>query len=276
MDEYVEEQVKSIEDQKVKHIKKRKGVLAFMKTFPVFVSNIEAMLPSPMVNNFPIRNRVDKVYAEMNRAMFETVRFIAKDSPVALGGQKSQGQATGDSEDKEILNYHILIIENMHHYLEEVDVKGIAVLQDGKESALKEMAEHLDLYLAAIIRRPLGKLLDFLESTESLMKSSVDKPSSIANHASHSRSAFKRVLSSYDSKEITKGIDALKKRVHKHFGEADDPGLSQNLINKVLRECGERYTAIYERTTRVVADVYEGSLEIEFKREDFTSAFRRI
>ena len=269
---FVREQVSAIEDQKVRH-KKRKGVLAFMKTFPLFASTIEAMLPS--ANGYPIRTMVDKVYGEINQAMFETLRFIAKDSPVAMGGQKSQGQGTGEAEDKEILNYHILLIENMNHYLEEVDAKGNHVLQEGKESALKEMTEHLDLYLSAIIRRPLGKLLDFIESTESLIASAADAPTSIANRASHSRSTFKKILSSYDSKEVSKGIDTLKKRVVKHYGEADDPNLSQSLIAKVFRECGERYVSVYDRTAKIVADVYEGSLDIEFKREDIPLAFRR-
>ena len=273
-DRFIEEQIRGIEDTKVK-IKKRKGVIAFMKTFPYFASTIESMLPTPSANTYEVRHMVNDVYVRINKAMFESLKFIAKESPVVMAGQKAQGLTGGDAEDKEILNYHILLIENMNHYTEEVDVRGNPVLEEWKERAVKEMAEHMDLYLSAVIRRPLGKLLDFLESTESLLTNATNGPTSIATRASHSRATFKKLLSTFDAKEVRRGIEALKKRVEKHFGDADDPGLSRNLVQKVLRECEERYTEIYERTGRIVADVYEGGLEIEFKKEDVSGAFRR-
>ena len=273
-DRFVEEQIRGIEDTKVK-IKKRKGVIAFMKTFPFFASAVESMLSSPLAQHCEVRTMTNEVYVKINKAMFESLKFIAKESPVVMAGQKAQGQTGGDSEDKEILNYHILIIENMNHYLEEVDAKGNQVLQEWKENAVSEMAEHMDLYLSAVIRRPLGKLLDFIESTESLIASSPEGPTSIATRASHSRFTYKKLLSTFDAKEIRRGVETLKKRVDKHFGDADDPGLSRNLVAKVLRECEERYLSVHDRMNRIITDVYEGGLEIEFKKDDVTSAFKR-
>ncbi|MCJ1391095.1 hypothetical protein MMC18_003957 [Xylographa bjoerkii] len=271
---FVDEQIRGIEDTKVK-IKKRKGVIAFVKTFPYFSASLELMLPTPRADTYDVRHLVNDVYTKILKAMFESLKFIAKESPVVMTGHKPQGQFVGDAEDKEILNYHILLIENMNHYVEEIDVHGNPVLGGWKDRAINEMAEHMDLYLSAVIRRPLGKLLDFLESTESLLANAPNGPTSIATRASHSRSTFKKVLSTFDAKEIRRGIDTLKKRVEKHFGDADDPGLSRNLVQKVLRECEERYVSVHDRTSRIVADVYEGGLELEFKREDVASAFRR-
>lgn len=214
---------------------------------------------------------VNDVYSRINKAMFESLKFIAKESPVI---QKQQASTVGDTEDKEILNYHILLIENMNHYVEEVEVRDNPILEEWRTRAMNEMKEHMDLYLNAVIRRPLGKLLDFLESTESLLAHSPDGKA-IATRASHSRSTFKKLLSIFDVKEIRRGIETLRKRVEKHFGDADDPGLSRSLVQTVLRECEEEYGRIYERTGRIVQEVYEGESEIEFKREDVTVAFRR-
>lgn len=78
---FIEEQIRGIEETKVK-IKKRKGVIAFMKTFPVFSSAVENMLPS--IRNFenpPIRSVVNDAYQKLNKAMFESLKFIAKESP---------------------------------------------------------------------------------------------------------------------------------------------------------------------------------------------------
>ena len=62
-------------------------------------------------------------------------------------------------EDKEALNYHILLIENMNHYIECVDDRGDAILTEGKRKAQEEYDEHLNLYVDAVIRRPLGKIM---------------------------------------------------------------------------------------------------------------------
>ena len=270
---FVEEQIRGIEDTKVK-IKKRKGVIAFMKTFPNFSTAVENMLPhTRSLDHLPIRATINDAYQQINKTMFESLKFIAKENPTAT---QAQAGASGDPEDKEALNYHILLIENMNHYVEEVAVRNNPVLEDWNFRARAEMNEHMELYLAAVIRRPLGKLLDFLESTESLLRNNPGAPTSIATKASHSRSTFKKILSGYDVKEIKRGIDTLKKRVEKHFGEGDDtPGLSRELIMKVCKECETRYLDVGERVNKVVKDVYEGSLEVEWRREEVVGAFKK-
>ena len=152
---FLDEQIRAIEDTKVK-IKKRKGVIAFMKTFPHFSAAIENMLPpdSDGGDQLEVRRMVNDAYQRMNKAMFESLKVIAKESPTVMA---SQGQ--GDPEDKEALNYHILLIENMNHYMEEVDARADSVLEYWKAKAHDEYNEHIGLYVGAVIRRPLGKLL---------------------------------------------------------------------------------------------------------------------
>ncbi|KAI9717184.1 MAG: hypothetical protein M1812_004932 [Candelaria pacifica] len=271
---FLDEQIRAIEETKVK-IKKRKGIITFMKKFPNFSTAIENMLPPVAQNNdTDLRLLVNDAYSRLNKAMFESLKVIAKESPAVMAGQGAQGQGAGDPEDKEALNYHILLIENMNHYIEEVDARDNGVLKIWKRSAAQEMHEHMELYLGAIIRRPLGKLLDFLESTESLLLAAPSPPT-IATRASHSRSTFKKILANHDNKEIRRGIDTLKKRIEKHFGDADDPALSRGLVQKVYKECESRYLDIGERAKRINDSVYEGQLEVEWKREDVSAAFRR-
>lgn len=267
---FVDEQIRAIEDTKVK-IKKRKGVIAFFKTFPHFSVAIENMLPAADENNqLEIRRMVDDAYQKINKAMFESVKVIAKESPAVMA---SQGQ--GDPEDKEALNYHILLIENMNHYVEEVDARTDAVLLEWKVKAENEMKEHMGLYVDAVIRRPLGKLLEFIESTETLLVQPGSSPQAVATRSSHSRSIFKKLVHGNDAKEIRKGIEALKKRVDKHFGDADDPGLSRDLVFKVLKECEKKYNDVYDRTIRINQDVYAGEVEMDWGIRDVENAFRR-
>ncbi|KAF4637967.1 hypothetical protein G7Y89_g123 [Cudoniella acicularis] len=249
---FLDDQIRAIEETKVK-IKKRKGVIAFIRIFPSFSLTLETMLASS--GDLEIRETVNHAYTRINKAMFESLKVIARENPSA--------QTSGaDPEDKEALNYQILLIENMNHYLEEVDVRANPVLEDWKQNAAQEMDEHMTLYLGAVIRRPLGKLLDFLESTESLKLSRQpgEPASKISGMPSHSKSTFKKVLAGYDSKEIKRGIETLKKRVEKHFGDADDPGLSRGLVAKVLQNCERFYEKVEDRILTISRDVYDGDI----------------
>lgn len=278
---FLDEQIRGIEDTKVK-IKKRKGVISFMKTFPNFASTIENMLPSLRnLSNPTVRNLVNDAYQKINKTMFESLKFIAKEFPTTAGAAPSQnpmaGATAGDPGDKEALNYHILLIENMNHYIEEVSPRENPVLEEWKIRATKEMEQHMHLYISAITRRPLGKLLDFLESTESLLSNSASpaSPAAIAARASHSRSTFRKLLAQYDGKEIRRGIETLRKRVDKHFGDADEAELSRGLVVKVLQAVEGVYMEVGERVNRVIKEVYEGGLEMEWRREDVIGGLRR-
>lgn len=266
---FLDEQIRAIEDTKVK-INKRKGVIAFIRIFPSFSASLETMLAA--AESLEIRATVNTAYNRINKTMFESLKVIARENPAAAG----TGAAMGDPEDKEALNYQILLIENMNHYIEEVDARNNPVLEDWKETAAKEFDEHLNLYLGAVIRRPFGKLLDFLESTESQLQSLPQgaPPSNIAARASHSKATFKRLLATYDSKEIRRGIETLKKRVEKHFGDADDPGLSRGLVANVLEACEKYYENVEKRVVSISADVYDGEAMIEWSKSDVSGAFR--
>ncbi|KAJ4371235.1 hypothetical protein N0V83_004452 [Neocucurbitaria cava] len=268
---FLDEQIRAIEDTKVK-IKKRKGVIAFMKTFPHFSVAIENMVPpaSEGGDQLEIRRMINDAYQRINKAMFESLKVIAKESPAVMA---SQGQ--GDPEDKEALNYHILLIENMNHYMEEVDARTDSVLDYWKSKAQDEYKEHMNFYVDAVIRRPLGKLLEFAESTETLLGQPGATAQSIAQRSSHSRSVFKKLVHSHDAKELRKGIEALKKRVDKHFGDADDPALSRDLVFKVLKECEKKYIEVSERMVTINQDVYAGEVEIDWGSSEVNAAFRR-
>ncbi|EOA91743.1 uncharacterized protein SETTUDRAFT_178171 [Exserohilum turcica Et28A] len=268
---FLDEQIRAIEDTKVK-IKKRKGVISFMKTFPHFSVVIENMLPSAAEggDQLEIRRMVNDGYQRLNKAMFESLKVIAKESPTVMA---SQGQ--GDPEDKEALNYHILLIENMNHYMEEVDGRSVSVLEYWKSKAQDEYDEHMGLYVDAVIRRPLGKLLEFIESTETLLGQPGASAQAIAQRSSHSRSVFKKLVHSHDAKELRKGIESLKKRVDKHFGDADDPTISRDLVFKVLKECEKTYMKVSERMMTINQDVYSGEVEIDWGSKEIDAAFKR-
>lgn len=97
----------------------------------------------------------------------------------------------------------------------------------------------------------------------------------MAQRSSHSRSVFKKLANGHDAKELRKGIEALKKRVDKHFGDADDPTISRDLVFKVLKECEKKYSKVSERMMTINQDVYGGEVEIDWGTKEVDAAFRR-
>jgi hypothetical protein len=252
---FVDDQVRAIEETKVK-IKKRKGVISFVRIFPHFATAIENMLVN-VDPSLPIRKMVDREYDRVLKSMFDSLRVIARENPAlgSAGGPATSSanlsssaasttttitaasSASADPEDKEALNFHILLIENMNHFLEEVPAHTSRsthqpsfdreVLADWRETAQRELHEHLQLYLAAVMRRPLGKLLEHLENIEAQLQAG-KAPSMIAAQPSNSKTVFNKVLGQYDAKEVRKGIEALRKRVEKHFGDDDESSSSSS------------------------------------------------
>ncbi|KAF5024799.1 hypothetical protein F66182_3115 [Fusarium sp. NRRL 66182] len=263
---FVDEQLRAIEETKVK-ISKRKGVISFIRIFPAFSAAVENMLVG-VDATLAARGTIDREYDRILKTMFDSLMVIARENPTV--GVTS---GSADPEDKEALNFHILLIENMNHFLEETDSRGLDVLEEWKEKANATYYEHMNLYLNAVMRRPLGKVLEHLENMEAQLQTGKSPPS-IAAQPSNSKTVFNKVLGNYDSKEIRKGIEALRKRVEKHFGDADDPALSRGLVSKVLAECEEFYEKVERRVGAVTTNVYGGDVLFEWPRADVKAAFR--
>lgn len=302
---FVDDQIRAIEETKVK-IKKRKGVIHFIRIFPNFATAVENMLASstssPTDAPLPARRMVDREYDRILKSMFDSLKVIARENPAlattsttttsssSLLPTSTTTSAVADPEDKEALNFHILLIENMNHFLEEVDnTRGLEVLDDWREAAQREMAEHMGLYLNAVMRRPLGKLLEHLENVEAQLQGG-KSPAAIAAQPSNSKTVFNKVLGGYDGREVRKGIEALRKRVEKHFGDEEAAGsvggvplgvpgaggrqvADSSLVNRVLRECERFYGDVGMRIGRVTTDVYGGDVLFEWPRAEVRAAF---
>ncbi|OAA51610.1 Exocyst complex, component Exoc1 [Metarhizium rileyi] len=264
---FVEEQIKAIEETKVK-INKRKGVISFFRVFPSFMTAVENMV-SGLDPSLALRRMIDREYDRVLKSMFDSLMVIARERPAVVG--VSSGPA--DPEDKEALNFHILLIENMNHFLEDTDTRGLEVLEEWKDQANTEYHEHMGMYLNAVMRRPLGKLLDYLENIEAQIQTG-KTPTAIARQPSNDKAIFNKILGNFDSKEVRKGVEALRKRVEKHFGDADDPALSRALVAKVTSECEKFYVDVETRIGQVTTDVYGGDVPFEWPRADVKLAFR--
>lgn len=102
------------------------------------------------------------------------------------------------------------------------------------------------------------------------------EPTDIISRSSQSKQVFKKVLQNHDGKEIKKGIEALKKRVDKHFGDGDDQVLAQRLVDRILERLQDDYIQTHKRVQMLLLTVYKDQgLEMQFMVQDVNTAFRK-
>lgn len=97
---HVKEQLKAIEQTKLT-VKKRKGVVPFIRIFPDFAQRIEAQLVD-VDPEAEVRTVVNGVYEQTITAMFEALQTI--------GRSDEEPGASQEDRDKDRLNYHTLLI----------------------------------------------------------------------------------------------------------------------------------------------------------------------
>ena len=182
-EKFVSEQIKLIEETKVTS-KKRNGVLPFMKTFPKYVDRMERML-----SNWDglARKTVNKSYAKIIKSMFETLEACAQ-------------QAGNDIDEKDSLNLHIMTVENMHHFYTKTRARKVPGLEESVKQAKLLYDFNLESYCNVVIRKPLGKLVDFFEGVEGLLKTG--PAHEVSFHVQYSKNALKDVIKRYPGREV--------------------------------------------------------------------------
>ncbi|KAJ3989555.1 exocyst complex component Sec3-domain-containing protein [Lentinula detonsa] len=266
-DRHINEQIRTVEQTKITS-KKRNGVAPFVKRFPVYIARIESQLIG--ADGLEIRMNVDAAYEKVVNTMFESLKQMAK--------------MEGEGEDKGQLNSHVILIENMHHFVAETSQMEIGSVAGFVRKAEAIYDENLNAYVKIILRRPFSKIIDYFEGVERLLKTTA--PSEISTNSNYNRSALKKVVKEFNAKDIRKVLDTLFKRVEKHFTEASDlqtPGTEQGggiapgtVMVGVWKACEEELLRITELFMKRISQCYPDSgVSLEYGPGDVEAAFRR-
>ncbi|KAL1707372.1 exocyst complex component Sec3-domain-containing protein [Schizophyllum commune] len=264
-DRHVNEQIKNISQTKMT-TKKRQGVAPFVKYFPVYISRIESQLVG--AESTEVRVNVDTAYERIVQGMFDALKAMAK--------------MDGEDEDKGQLNYHVVLIENMHHFVAETSQISVGSASSFLKRAKGMYEENLNAYVKIVLRRPFSKIIDFFEGVERNLKTTA--PAQISNMPGYGKSALKKVVKEYDAKDIRKHVDALFKRVEKHFDEASEKTMAAEtggippgtVMVGVWKACEEELLRITELFNKRLAQCYaESGVSLEYTPADVEAAFRR-
>ncbi|KAJ7783605.1 exocyst complex component Sec3-domain-containing protein [Mycena maculata] len=264
-DRHINEQIKGVEQTKLTS-KKRKGVAHFVKHFPIYIGLVESQLIG--ADSLEIRATVDAAYDRIVQSMFESLKQMAK--------------LDGEGEDKGQLNFHVILIENMHHFVAETSQIEIGSVANFLRKAEAIYDENLGAYVKIVLRRPFGKLIDYFEGVERLLKTTA--PSEVSTNASYNKSALKKVVKEYNAKDLRKHVDALFKRVEKHFTEASEKTTTEEsggiapgtVMVGVWKACEEELLRITELVTKRISQCYADSgVTLDYTASDVEATFRR-
>jgi exocyst complex component 1 len=117
---------------------------------------------------------------------------------------------------------------------------------------------------------------------ERLLKTTA--PTEVLSNTSYSKSALKKVVKDYDSKDIRKHVDALFKRVEKHFDEASEKTTEDKsgaipagtVLVGVWRACEEELLRLTALFNKHISQCYADSgVSLEYSVSDVENAFKR-
>ena len=138
--------------------------------------------------------------------------------------------------------------------------------------------ENLAAYVRLVIRRPFPKLIDFVESGEKLLKT--QSASDVASGATHNKQMLKKLTKDNTAKDIRRHIDAMFKRVEKHFAEGDEAGgaamtaMPGTVLYVVWKACEDELVGLTERLLAFMATCHKDA-SAELTVGDVEAAFRK-
>ncbi|PWN19487.1 hypothetical protein BCV69DRAFT_284116 [Microstroma glucosiphilum] len=268
----------------------RGGLTAAVRIAPHFVDRIESQLGNAQHLN--VRSIVDGFYARMENTIIDTLLSLKVETTTATGGQ---------DEDKGAMNHQVLLIENMHHLIQESTklLYRAPALRALVARAEKVYEDSLSHYTHFVLRRPLGKMMDFGDGIDALLRST--PANEVSLHNAYSKSSFRKLAKEHGIKDLRKQVDALWKRVLKHFNEDENENFTlasstssrgetgelvtgpaaeeeerRAVVGKVWRRCEHDFVREIERTMRIQDECYKGAgVGLEVKVDEVVRLFAR-
>ena len=170
----------------------------------------------------------------------------------------------------------------MRHFIDDVSQLQ-APLGVFLERAKGLYDENLSTYVRLVLRRSFSRLMvsryvdvadhqDFFDGVERTLQTS--PADEIPVHASFSRSALKKVLKDIGAKDMRKAVDAMAKRVDKHFADEEEDAASTALVQTVWREVTNELKREAGRAQELIGKVYPDAGGIEFGANEVEAACR--
>ena len=177
-----------------------------------------------------------------------------------------------------LVRFGSYVLENMNILHSELILQKIPCLERYIRQSKGLYDIHMNAYSLTCIKKVLGKLIDFFESIEDLLKTV--QPSDVSFHVQFGKSILKDIIKKYPLKEVgqllnsqaRRGLEAIYKQVEKQFMESCDPQLKKIVWMSIQQEL----TAKLTRYEAILQQCYPDIKKFEFTIEDILHVFNDI
>ena len=124
---------------------------------------------------------------------------------------------------------------------------------------------------------------DYFEGIERLLKTTA--PSEVSANSAYNKSALKKVIKEFTAKDVRKHVDALFKRVEKHFEDASEKTTTEevsrgiaagSVMVGVWKACEDELIRITELFSKRINQCYNtANVSLEYSTADVEAAFKR-
>lgn len=169
----------------------------------------------------------------------------------------------------------------MHSFINDLSQQSLGSMASFTRRAETIYDENLSAYVRLILRRPFPKLIDFVESGEKLLKTM--SPSDVSSSATHNKQMLKKLTKDTTAKDVKRNIDAIFKRVEKHFSEGDEANqggsmggvaMPGTVLYVVWKACEDELVSLTERLLKFIATCHKES-SAECSVADVEAAFKK-
>ncbi|KAG8937030.1 hypothetical protein FRC03_004096 [Tulasnella sp. 419] len=268
-DRHLEEQIRDIEQAKQSN-RKRSGVAQFIRYFPTYADRMESQLIG--LHGSIASAQLDIAYEKILTTIFDTLQHVAK---LEISDARELDR---EREDKGQVYYHAYLLENLHYFIKETSHLEVVQKSSFMKRAQDLYKDNLQSYVRSLIRKPMTKLLDYFNGLERLLQTM--GATNVSTNPSYNRSAAKRIIKDMDAKDIRRVIDALCKRIEKHFDEDTETASSTmktaSMLGSVWKACEAEMIRDLERFNKMLSDCYPGmGLSLDYSADDISDGFRR-
>ncbi|KAJ1822427.1 hypothetical protein LPJ56_003085 [Coemansia sp. RSA 2599] len=255
---YISEQARAIEATKFV-TKKRMGALPFARIFPKFIAHVEGLVGETGYN---ARTIADSAYSRISRLIFDTLESLLREAE-----QNAQKHADDKDAQKEQLNTHVLLLENMFVMiagLQAYKAHGcrpyfVPILDTYLDHAQIVQRKVTRAYIKDVLSRPMGRLISFFDAVEKCLGARRDP----LQTQSLGKNQLKKVVQVFSNSTMRDNIKQLYKRVEKHF--VNEPKLRvimwQAITDDILSN--------YQRFVTLLARAYKSTnLTLDFTQTE--------
>lgn len=238
------------------------GILPAIKNVNQVLLVTESSLDQPgrlfgSLDQSQVRAMLGESYKEISEA---TIHLFMRDDPLLKNH---------DFDDKEREYRNVSIIQNIFYLTEQLAVfssQGITKMRSQLNSVFNKV---LDSYFNKLLHKNIGKLVEFVDNYEALVKMNNGKPKK------YNKKYVKSLLTAYTSKDVSIKAAEIFKKLEKHFITGGDM-FEKDLLDKLWTDMEVQFVDYFSRLNNILKNDFDREIDYAITKQDIHSIFVSI